>query len=118
MALLNVNVGARAALLALALLVASPRIAQAETIFLKCGPMNILAVDLTNQTVDNKPANITPIAIDWINANQYGEVHLHIDRAAGTLTMSGTYFRSNGNIPIPHVAPDTCTAVSAPSTKF
>ena len=102
--------------LATVLAAASP--ARAETIFLKCGQMNLLAVDLTNHTVDGKPADITPIAIDWHNANQYGDVHLHIDRTAGTLTMSGTYFRPEGNIPIPQGVPDTCTAESAPATKF
>jgi len=49
--------------------------AQAEIIFLKCGSMNIITVDLTKHTVNNKPASITPVAIDWHQVNKYGDSH-------------------------------------------
>jgi len=118
MPLVKLNGGAGVALVALAVLAASSHAARADTIFLKCGTMNMVAVDLTKHTVDDKPASITPISIDWENANKDGDVHLHIDRTAGTLTISGTYYTQNGNIPIPSGSPDTCTVSSPPSTKF
>jgi hypothetical protein len=80
--------------------------------------MDVLAVDLTKHTVNNAPANITPVAIDWHNINQYADVHLHIDRTAGTLRTSGTYFRADGNIPIPQIPIESCTVGKAPPTKF
>jgi hypothetical protein len=91
---------------------------RAETIFLKCGDMDTLSVDLAAHTVNNTPASITPIEIDWHNINQYADVHLHIDRTSGSYSMSGTYFRPEGNIPIPYSAPVSCTSVTAPATKF
>ena len=91
--------------------------AQAETIFLKCGD-GTLSIDMTNHTVDGKPANITPLQIDWHNVNQYGDVHVVIDRTAGTMTTSGTYFRPEGNVPIPCIAPVSCSVVDQPATKF
>jgi hypothetical protein len=100
----------------LAILIASSS-ARAETIFLKCGSMNVLAVDLTNHTVNNYPASITPVAIDWHQINQYGDAHYYIDRTAGTLTSSGTYYFPSGNRPIP-VSTDTCSVVSKPPIKF
>jgi hypothetical protein len=95
------------ALVAFALLAATCPPARAETIFLKCGSFNPFAVDLTNQTVNAFPATITPIGIDWDQNNQYGNQHYHVDRSTGILTMSG------------HVrGTDTCSKISAPSTKF
>jgi len=96
-----------AILLVPALTVASGS-ARAETIFLKCGVMNPFTVDLTNHTVNNEPANITPLSIDWETHGDF-VVHLHIDRTAGTLTIrhSGRTFPA-----------DPCTVVSQPATKF
>ena len=96
---------------ALAALTISPP-AHAETIFLKCGEYSTWTVDLTGSTVDNIPANITPLAIDWETGPAQGGafvVHFHIDRVAGTQTVEhhGQTFP-----PVP------CTAVSAPPTKF
>jgi hypothetical protein len=116
MSYLKLTGGAGVMFVAVMMLVASAAAARAETIFLKCGPMNVITVDLTNQTVNNKPANITPVAIDWQSANQYGESRFHIDRTTGILTTSGTYFTSNGNIPMPQ-GNDPCTVVS-PSKQF
>jgi hypothetical protein len=115
MSVLKFNI--RVALVALAMLGASSQVALAETIFLKCGE-STFSVDLKKGTVDNTPANITPLAIDWANVNQYGDIHIHIDRAAGTLTESGTYHTQSGDIPMPPPAPVTCTKSSATSTKF
>lgn len=92
--------------------------AQAETIFLKCGPMDMITVDLTNHTVNNLPANITPVAIDWHNGNAYSDVNFHIDRTAGTLRTSGIYHTQNGDIPIPRDADTPCTVGRAPARKF
>lgn len=47
--------------LAMPLAVSLP--AQAETIFLKCGD-GTMSIDMTNHTVDGKPANITPLQIE------------------------------------------------------
>ncbi|HTW34633.1 MAG TPA: hypothetical protein VMD53_08445 [Rhizomicrobium sp.] len=91
--------------------------AKAETIFLQCGSMDVMAVDLTNKTVNGKAATTSPMAIDWDNVNDVGDVHLHIDRTAGTLTISGTYYRSDGNVPIPS-STYNCAIVNAPATKF
>src|ERR1700682_593573 len=102
----NILFGLAVFLLATTLIASRP--ARAETIFLKCGSMDVFAVDLTKHTVDNAPANITPVAIDWHNVNQYADVHFHIDRTAGTIRRSGTYFRPDGNIPIPPSI-DSCT---------
>jgi hypothetical protein len=90
--------------------------ARAETIFLKCGNMDTITVDLTKNTVNNQPANITPIAIDWDYVNKYGDVHYHIDRTAGTLRYSGTYYTQNGDTAIPQ-STDPCT-FGSPPTKF
>ena len=96
---------------------ASPMSARAETIFIKCEYIDILSVNLTNNTVNNTPADITPIAIDWEIINQHGDFHFHIDRTLGTLTTSGTYYRSDGNLPMPQ-STVSCAAVDKPTTKF
>jgi hypothetical protein len=97
--------------------------AQAETIFLKCGSFDLLSVNLTNHTVNNRPASITPAAIDWhikkqISSNESGDTHWHIDRVAGTFTLSNVVFRPNGNNLNLPTTTGTCTAVSKPATKF
>ena len=102
-------------LAALAMLAASPQAAWAETIFLKCGSWDVAAIDLTNRTVNNIPADITPVSIDWDKVSKGGGVHVHIDRVKGTMTVSGTY--KAGNTPITPMT-DTCTVVSQPQTKF
>jgi hypothetical protein len=84
--------------------------ARAETIFLKCEPFtSVFTVDLTNKTVDNDPASITPTSIDWENRGGAFVVHHHIDRTAGTLTSEhhGQRF-----------APHACKTVKKPATKF
>jgi len=91
--------------------------ARAETIFLKCSSLDVLAVDLTNRTVNNYAASITPVAIDWHQTNENADVIIHIDRTAGTLSVSGTYFTANGNIPIPPSI-ESCALIRAPATKF
>lgn len=96
---------------------ASPMLAQAETIFIKCKNVETISINLTNNTVNNIPANIRPTAIDWEIVNQYGDFHFHIDRTLGTLITSGTYYRSDGNHPIPQ-STVSCAAVNQPTTKF
>jgi hypothetical protein len=106
---------ATTALLALAASTA----ANAQTIFLKCGAMDVITVDLAKSTVNNKPANITPVAIDWENENDsLGIVHIHIDRSSGTLSTTGTYHLPSGDTPIPRTTDDACTVSNQPSTKF
>lgn len=106
----------RAALIALAMLVASPHAARAETTFLKCG-QNTFAIDTTKQTVNGYPATVTPLAIDWERSNNVGDVQHHIDRTNGTYTSYGVYHSAHGDKPFP---PDTysCAKISAPATKF
>lgn len=97
--------------------------AQAETIFLKCAAFDLISVDLTKGTVNNKPANITPAAIDWhiekqISSDETSDTHWHIDRVAGTFILSSVVFRPGGNnLNIPPTT-GACTAVSKPATKF
>ena len=117
MAFFKLNDGVRVTLASLAVLLASSQMAIAETIFLKCDQMDMFTVDLTKHTVNNGPANITPIAIDWDNINKFADVHLHIDRATGVLTTSCVYYRDDGDVPIPESTTD-CTKDAAPDTKF
>lgn len=107
MSFLKLNGSTGAALVALVMLAVSSQAALAETIYLKCGSFNPLVIDLTKQTVNSYPANITPLSIAWDQNNQAGNEHYEIDRAAGTLRMSGF---------VPGT--DTCTKISAPATKF
>jgi hypothetical protein len=115
---------AGAALVVLTLLVASSQVTWAETIFIKCvapehpnsgGPT--YAIDLTNHTVDGKPATITPLSINWSDSNQYGDVTYSIDRATGIYTTSTVYHMPSGDRHMPEYH-CTCTQVSAPPTKF
>ena len=97
--------------------------AQAETIFLKCGSFDLLSVDLTNHTVNNRPASITPAAIDWhikqqVSSDETADNHWHIDRVAGTFMLSHVVFRPNGNnLNLPSET-GTCTVTSKPVKKF
>jgi len=97
--------------------------AQAETIFLKCGAFDLLSIDLTKHTVNNRPADITPAAIDWhikkdVSSNETSDTHWHIDRVAGTFVVSSVVFMPNGNnLNIPPTS-GTCAAMSKPATKF
>ena len=96
----------------------APLQAQAETIFLTCAG-RIITVDLTNRTVNNEyRASITPVGIDWHQANNFGDARYYVDRTTGTFQTSGVYHTQNGDIPIP-VSIDKCTARKAPPrTKF
>lgn len=109
MSFLQLNRAVRVMPAASALLLLSFQVAQADTIFLKCGNMDTLTVDLTNKTVDNVPASITPLSIDWSDTTGAFVLHLHIDRTAGTLTME-----HHGHA----YAAGTCAPVSQPPTKF
>lgn len=98
--------------------------ARAETIFLKCGNIDVLSIDLTRHTVDNRPANITAAAIDWRTKQQVtggsepSESHWHIDRVAGTFTLSNTVFLSDGRtLSIPPTT-GSCVKTGKPATKF
>ena len=82
--------------------------ARAETIFIKCGDFNVITVDLTAKTVNNIPASITPISIDWETHGAF-VVHIHIDRTAGTET-----FEHHGQRGRPYA----CKTVKKPATKF
>jgi hypothetical protein len=101
--------------------------AQAETIYLKCdgsGVSVVVSVDLTNHTVDNRPANITVAAIDWrykqpVNdGSAMGETHWYIDRGAGTFTLNSTVFLPDGRTLSIPPATGTCAKVSMPATRF
>src|SRR5579862_7394936 len=85
----------------------APLQAQAETIFLTCAG-RIITVDLTNRTVNNEyRASITPVGIDWHQANNFGDARYYVDRTTGTFQTSGVYHTQNGDIPIP-VSIDKC----------
>src|SRR5271157_591995 len=75
MSFLKLNGRICVTLAALAMLAASPQAARAETIFLKCGSWDVAAIDLTNRTVNNIPADITPVSIDWDKVSKGGGVH-------------------------------------------
>lgn len=115
------NRTSKIALLALAIAPLCATAAQAETIYLKCmndgQEFGTFPVDLANNTAQGKPAVITPVAIDWDNNNQYGDAHMHIDRAAGTFFSSGVAHTRNGDMAMPPTQ-GSCTAVAAPATKF
>jgi hypothetical protein len=101
----------------LAAMMAVSTAAKADTIYLKCENFFPFAIDLTNKTVNGNPATITPIAIDWVNVNQTGEIHSHIDRTNGTLLIFGTYHLPQGDTPVPQ-STYNCEVQSAPQTKF
>ena len=106
-------------LLALAIAPLCATAAQAETIYLKCGEgsdITTIVVDLDKHTVNDRPAEITPISIDWHNINDIADVHMHIDRTTGSLGMTAIFPQQNNRR---YTAPDKqCSAVSAPATKF
>lgn len=117
------------ALVALTLLVASSQVARAETIFLKCvgqenyNTMFTFSVDLTNRTVNGKPADITPLSVSWHTSSIGGGITadtLHsIDRTTGIYTFRTVYHAPEGDrIADGTKSPFSCTQVSAPPTKF
>jgi hypothetical protein len=82
-----------------ALTVSSP--ARANMIYLQCGS-DSLTVDLTNNTVNRLPANVTATAIYWeyrspTNEIGYAITYNHIDRAAGTHSNHTLYFLADGH---------------------
>ena len=100
--------------------------ARAETIFLQCaehGSSSTYTVDLTNNTVDNHPANINQTSIDWqynIGSQTPGltaVLHKHIDRTTGQVTTTATY-NNNGQISTGYDGPHSCTVGGPPPTKF
>lgn len=112
------NRAPKIALIALTIAPLCATAAQAETIYLKC-PSNMEftnVIDLTNHTANGLPAVITPLAIDWDINNNIGDIHYHIDRAAGTETATGI-FHLGGDRPAP-ASTYPCVSVSAPATKF
>jgi hypothetical protein len=94
---------------ALAVMAVSSQVARAETLFLNCGDWGIFTVDLTKDTVNNVPTNITPLSIDWTNTQGDFPVSFRIDRVAGALTAQHHESR---------FGPITCALVSQPPTKF
>jgi hypothetical protein len=109
----------RVILAASAVLAVSSQVARAETIFLKCGSSNYV-VDLTNSTVDGKPATITPLSIDWVHdASGSGitaEIRFHIDRTTGALTGAVTYHVRGGD-QFGQIK-ESCVIGAPPATKF
>ena len=113
MSFLKLNGGICVTLVVLAMLIASPKVAQTEMVVLKCpNTADMIIVDLTNKTVNNKPANITPTAIDWDVEASTGHFYNHIDRTTGALTTWGTIYP---NTPIPSY---TCMCTVVPQTHF
>ena len=108
MSFLKLTGAVRVLLAASAVFAASSQVARAETIFLKCGDFNTFTVDLLKSTVDNYPARITPLSIEWQNTGGDFVVNNYIDRATGIMTMS-----HHG-----HQFKHTCETVSQPPTKF
>ena len=100
--------------------------AQAETIYLQCGQASF-TVDLTNKTVNNKPASIDATSIDW---NDPPQTHTRPDGGLDTVTLfqhidrvQGTYsFRIQvefpGGVNPGRTNTFSCTVGSAPATKF
>jgi hypothetical protein len=96
----------------------APLQAKAETIFLTCDG-RIITVDLTNRTVnDEYRASITPVGIDWHQANEAGDARYYIDRTAGTLMTSGVYHTPNGDTGIPVSIVKCAASKTPPRTKF
>jgi hypothetical protein len=112
------NRPSKVALLALAVASLCATAARAETIYLKCPPemAEPYVVDLTNNTVNGVQAVVTPISIDWDMNNNVADIHHHIDRAAGTETMTGIV-HLGGDRPAPTFT-SPCVSVSAPAAKF
>lgn len=108
MSFVKPNGGVRVALVALVVLVGNSQVAQAETIFLKCGSYTY-TVDLTNRTVDGEPAFITPLFIDYTNNKGDFPVKVHVDRTTGEMTGEHHGHSFSDGI---------CTTVSQPPTKF
>jgi len=103
--------------------------ARAGTIFLSCNEGDIgiktFIIDLTSQTVNNEPAQISQTAIDLEKRLQgpqgvYGVRHDDFDRAAGTVTEWVVYYNIPGeNGPKSSgLSTYSCTAGSPAPTKF
>jgi hypothetical protein len=122
MSFVKLNGAVRTLLAALAVLAISSPAARAESIFLQCGS-GMFTVDLTNNTVDNKPATINATSIDWTwtAPTDYGSQsvgHFHIDRIAGTLTYQWSTHFANGRTGDLPSQTSPCTVGSPPPTKF
>jgi hypothetical protein len=124
MSFANSNGTVRIILAALAVLATTSEAARAETIFLHCGESaSTFTVDLTNNTVDNKPATINATSIDWTwtpppDQGTQSVGHFHIDRIAGTLTSQWSTHFANGRTGDLPSQTWSCTVSSAPPTKF
>ena len=99
--------------------------ARANTIFLQCADGVNFTVDLINNTVNNYPAQINPTSIDWqqkmntTSSGVTGDAQYHIDRITGTYSLSVTLHSADGSpLGTQQRAPISCTAGSAPATKF
>jgi hypothetical protein len=98
--------------------------AKAETLFLNCkdenGTVTVLAIDLTNRTVGNRPVNISATAFDWevSSADGVAVSRNHIDRVSGTFTSTMTVKRRDGNGVNQNTFAQSCAAGAAPVTKF
>lgn len=101
--------------------------ANADVIYLQCGGGNF-TVDLTNNTVNNLPATINTTAIDWKvgpqvyprsngSGNDTVTVFNQIDRVAGTFS-SRIQVEFPGGMNTGQPSNVSCTAGSAPATKF
>ena len=116
MSFLKFNGGTCVTLVVLAMLVAISQAARTEKILLKCdGYAGILTIDLTNQTVNDMPAKITPTAINWdVQGKVDANIHIynHIDRTTGAWTVSGV---QGGDRTIP---PYTYVCTIVPQTHF
>ena len=91
--------------------------ARAKMIIFQCGTS--FTVDLTNNTVNDQPALITPTAIDWQlkpgPTDDTGVVDYHIDRTTGILTEKFTHHFPNGSTQSDDPTTYRCTVVSANS---
>jgi esterase/lipase superfamily enzyme len=94
--------------------------AQAETIYLKCYNTDyqkddLHTIDVANSTVDGNAATITPILFHWVRTAENGSIMTYnIDRTTGTLTLQGMI----PGVGETGVVTESCTAGSAPATKF
>ncbi|HJW40769.1 MAG TPA: hypothetical protein VJ476_06000 [Rhizomicrobium sp.] len=100
-----------------------------QILYLTCdNNMGTHTVDLTNNTVDNLPANINPTAIDWqksgmtatpAGGDSYPYVlQFHVDRTTGIASMHGSATISGGQTQNFGDASGSCVAGAEPATKF
>ena len=84
----------------------------AQGLYLRCGDMGELLVDLAKGTVNNLPAIITPSSVDWQDMGTNPEngisIHaqFHLDRGTKLLTQNWKF-----------VLPDGSTKPGAPLTS-